>query len=280
LNKNIEKLQAATALVAFDNTLRGAANTVAYYGAIFLLLGIVFTLRFGVTSGWTGLAIGAAILGESFYIRRSRSQRALWTSGISFAIFAVWLLGSAAYGFAKNDPSLGKAAIAGAFLGLGAWNILRSYSTYKRLLETSDPAVNNYVRDCLEQMRTAKLPDSDQIVEFKKRGVSEKGVWRLQPADDYLLVCHFGEKTFGFGGRPQEAAYVSRREVHIQDEGARWIGKDVNATLSISGAETKIQLKPEMLARFESVLACAPRATSSVAGGVANASWLTGASAN
>jgi hypothetical protein len=77
----IENLQAATALVAFENTLRSAANTVAYYGVVFALFGVIFTVRFGFASSWGVLAIGAALLGESFYIRRARSPRALWGLG-------------------------------------------------------------------------------------------------------------------------------------------------------------------------------------------------------
>jgi hypothetical protein len=60
MDKNIEKLQAATALVAFDDTLRSAANTVAYFGVLFAVFGIIFTVRFGLASSWGALAIGAA----------------------------------------------------------------------------------------------------------------------------------------------------------------------------------------------------------------------------
>ncbi len=76
---------------------------------------------------------------------------------------------------AKINPSSGKGVIAGVFLAIGAWNILRSYSVYKALLETSDPAVNLYVRDAIEQVRTATLSEHPHIVEFKKRGLGEKG---------------------------------------------------------------------------------------------------------
>jgi len=254
MDKNIEKLQAATGLVAFGNTLRSAANTVAYFGVVFAALGIIFYVRFGLASSWGALAIGIALIGESFYIRRTCSARALWVSGISFAVFAAWLLGSFAVAVAKNNPSSGRGVIAGVFLAIGAWNILRSYSAYKALLETSDPAVNQYVRDALEQMRTATLSEHTQIVEFKKRGIGKKGTWRLQPDGDLFLICQFADKTFGIGGRPQEAVYISRHDVQIHREGNRWIGKDVNANLSISGTENKIQLKPEMLARLETLL--------------------------
>jgi hypothetical protein len=254
VDRKIEKLQAATTLVAFQDTLRSAANTVAYYGVLFALFGVVFTIRVGLASGWGALAIGAALLGESFYIRRTRSPRALWVSGMSFAVFAALFLGSFVVGMAKNNPSLGKGVIAGALLAIGAWNILRSYSAYKALLETSDPVVNHYVRDALEQMRTAAPSENAQIVEFKKRGVGEKGTWRLQPDGDLLLICQFADKTFGLGGRPQRAVYISRQDVQIQREGDRWLGKNVNATLSVGGAENKVQLKPEMLVRLESLL--------------------------
>lgn len=273
MDKNIEKLQAATALVGFDNTLRSAANTVAYFGVVFAVLGIIFTVRFGLVSSWISLAIAAALLGESIYIRRTRSARALWVSGVSFAAFAAWFLGSFAVGMAKNDSSLGQGVIAGVLLAIGAWNILRSYSAYKALLEASDPAVNEYVRDALEQMRTATPSEHLQIVEFKKRGMGEDGIWRLQPEGDLLLICQFANRTFGIGGRPQQAVYISRHDVQVRHEGNRWIGKDVNAILSIGGAENSIQLKPEMLARLESLLAGAP-IHSNAAGAVANASWL------
>lgn len=177
---------------------------------------------------------------------------------MSFAVFAAWFLGSFAVGLAKNDPSLAKGVIVGALLAIGAWNILRSYSAYKALLETSDPVVNKYVRNALEQMRTANLSEHAQIVEFKKRGVGEKGTWRLESDDDLILICQFGDKTFGIGGRPQQAVYISRHDVQIQLEGNRWLGKNVNANLSVGGAENKIQLKPEMLARLESLLAGVP----------------------
>jgi hypothetical protein len=78
VDKKIEKLQAATRDVAFEHTLRSAANTVAYYGAVFTLVGVIFTVRFGLVSSWSTLTIGAALLGESFYIRWTRSPRALW----------------------------------------------------------------------------------------------------------------------------------------------------------------------------------------------------------
>lgn len=254
MDTKIEKLQAATSLVAFENTLRGASNTVAYYGAFFVLFGVIFTVRYGLASSWRALAIGVALLGESFYIRRTRSPRALWVSGMSFAIFAAWFLGSFVVGLARKDPTLGKGIIAGAFLAVGAWNILRSYSAYKALLQTSDPVVNHYVRETLEQMRTRSPSEHAQIIEFKKRGIGEKGTWRLQPDGDLLLICQFADKTFGFGGRPQQAVYISRQDVQIQREGDRWLGKNINATLSVGGAETKVQLKPEMLTRLESLL--------------------------
>ena len=254
MDRKIEKLQAATTLVAFENTLRGASNTVAYYGAFFILFGVIFTVRFGLASSWGALAIGVALLGESFYIRGTRSPRALWVSGMSFAIFAAWFLASFVVGLARKDPTLDKGIIAGAFLAIGAWNILRSYSAYKALLETSDPVVNHYVRETLEQMRTASTSEHGQIIEFKKRGIGEKGTWRLQPDGDLLLICQFADKTLGFGGRPQQAVYILRQDVQIQREGDRWLGKNINATLSFRGAENKVQLKPEMLARLESLL--------------------------
>jgi len=256
MDKRIEKLQAATALVVFDNTLRGAANTVAYYGAIFAVFGILFLVLAGLRVAWSWgvLGIGAVLIGESFYIRRTRSARTLWISGMSFAVFAAWLLGSFAIGLAKHNPSVGRGVIAGVFLAIGAWNILRSYSAYKALLETSDPAVNQHVRDALEQMRSASLSEHSEIVEFKKRGMGEKGTWRLQSDGDLLLICQFAERTFGMGGRPQQAAYIPRRNVQVQLEGNRWLGKDVNANLSIDGAGVKIQLKAEMLARLEALL--------------------------
>jgi hypothetical protein len=272
MDRKIEKLQAATTLVAFDNTLRSAANTVAYFGALFALFGVIFIVRFGLASNWGGLAIGAALLGESFYIRRTRSPRALWVSGMSFAVFAAWFLGSFFVGMTKNNPALGKGVIAGVFLAIGAWNILRSYSAYKALLETSDPAVNHYVSEALEQMRTATPSEHPQIVEFKKRGIGEKGTWRLQPDGDLLLICQFADKTFGLGGRPRQAVYISRQALQIQREGDRWLGKNINATLSIGGAENKVQLKPEMLVRLESLLTGTP-------GLVTNANWLNGAPA-
>ena len=242
MDKNIEKLQAATALVAFGNTLRSAANTVAYFGVIFAVLGIIFSVRFGLASSWGALTIGTALIGESFYIRRTRSARALWVSGISFAVFAAWLLGSFAVAMAKNNPSSGKGVIAGVFLAIGAWNILRSYSVYKALLETSDPAVNLYVRDAIEQVRTATLSEHPQIVEFKKRGLGEKGTWRLQSDGDLVLICQFAEKIFGMGGRPRQAAYISRHDVQIQREGNRWLGKDVNAISPLVVLKTKFSL--------------------------------------
>jgi len=257
VNQNIEKLQAATALVAFQNTLRSAANTVAYYGVLFAVFGMIFSVR-GLGSNWGPMAVGAALIGESFYIRRTRSARALWVAGMSFAAFAVWFLGNFVVGIAKNNPSLAKGVVAGAFLAIGAWNLFRSYSAYQILLKVSDPAANQYVRDALEQMRRATLSEHRQIVEFKKRGVGEKGTWRLQADGDLLLVCQFAEKIFGIGGRPQQAVYMSRHDVQIQHEGSRWLGKNVNANLSISGTENKIQLKPEMLARLEAVLTGVP----------------------
>lgn len=272
MDKKLEKLQAATSLVAFENTLRGASNTVAYYGAFFVLFGVIFTVRLGLASSWGAFAIGVALLCESFYIRRTRSPRALWVSGMSFAIFAAWFLGSFLIGLARRDPTLGKGIIAGAFLAIGAWNILRSYSAYKALLETSDPVVNHYVRDTLEQMRTASLSEHPQIIEFKKRGIGEKGTWRLQPDGDLLLICRFADKTFGFGGRAQQAVYISRQNVQIQREGDRWLGKNINATLYIGSAANKVQLKPEMLERLESLLTgtSAPRT---------DANWLNAAPA-
>jgi hypothetical protein len=254
VDRKIEKLQAATNLVAFENTLRGASNTVAYYGAFFVLFGVIFTVRFGVASSWGVLAIGVALLGESLYIRYTRSPRALWISGMSFAIFAALFIGSFAVGLARKDGTLGKGIIAGVFLAIGAWNILRSYAAYKALLETSDPIVNQYVRETLEQMRTASPSEHVQIIEFKKRGIGQKGTWRLQPDGDLLLICQFADKTFGFGGRPQQAVYISRQDIQIQREGDRWLGKNVNATFSVGGAENKVQLKPDMLARLESLL--------------------------
>jgi hypothetical protein len=116
-------------------------------------------------------------------------------------------------------------------------------------------------------MRTASPSEHAQIIEFKKRGIGEKGTWRLQPYGDLLLICQFADKTFGFGGRPQQAVYISRLDVQIQREGDRWLGKNINATLSVGGAENKVQLKPEMLERLESLLTgtCAP---------LTDASWL------
>jgi hypothetical protein len=147
MDKNIEKLQAATALVAFDSTLRSAATTVVYYGLIFAVVGIIFAIRHGGASSWLPLAIGVALIVESFSIRRTRSTRALLVSGISFGAFAAWFLGSFVVGLVRNDPSVGKGVIAGALLALGAWNILRSYSAYKALLKIADPVVSQYVRN-------------------------------------------------------------------------------------------------------------------------------------
>ena len=80
VDRKIEKLQAATSLVAFENTLRSASNTVAYYAAFFLLFGVIFTVRFGLASSWGALAIGVALLGESFL----HSEHAISTCALGF----------------------------------------------------------------------------------------------------------------------------------------------------------------------------------------------------
>ena len=258
MDQSIEKLQVATALVAFEDTLRSSANTVAYFAAIPTVLGIVVWITVGFASSLSALAIGGVLFAESLYIRKSRSARALLISGITFAVFAVWLLGRLAVGIANHDSSQGRGAIGGALLAIGAWNILRSYAIYKTLLADSDPSACQYVRDAIEQLRIAKPGDNPQIVEFKNRGMGEKGTLRLQPDGELLLICKFADKTFGIGGKPEQAAYVRRQDVQIQNDGDRWLGKDVNATLLIMGGENKIHLKPEMLTRLEALLTGTP----------------------
>jgi hypothetical protein len=125
--------------------------------------------------------------------------------------------------------------------------------------------VNQYVRDALEQMRIANPSEDSFMIEFKKRGMGEKGTWRLQRDGELFLICQYADKTFGIGGKPQQAVYIPRHDVQIQREGDRWLGKDVNAILSVGGAENKIQLKAEMLVRLESLLSGAVAAVTTSA---------------
>jgi hypothetical protein len=192
MEQNIEKLRLSSALIEYDRALVSASKTILYFGVIVALVGGISALR--GPQGWAWVAGGIVLLGEGVFVRRVRTPAALLLAGITFAAFALWLVGGFALVLLTKDASYGGRGIVGAiFLSIGAWNLLTSYRSYKVLLEHADPLVSEGLRSVLEEMRGARLESPSGIVEFKLRAFGEDGVWRLKPEGN--LVCSRRDAT-------------------------------------------------------------------------------------
>ena len=256
MEHNLEKLRASAALIQAEESLISAAGTITHFGIIFAGLGLLLVFR--SRQGWVWIAIGATFLVEAAWVRRARTPVASLAAGLTFAVYALWLLGSFAMAMLTKDPSYGGSiwgVFGGLVLAIGAWNFLRSYRNFRSLLNQSAPSVYRELRTLLEGMRTGQPDASSGPIEFKLRGYGDStGAWRIKAEGGFLLLAWFSEKTFGFGGRVARLIWFVPSEVRLQREGDKWLSKDVNAKLILPNEELKIQIKPEMLDRLEAML--------------------------
>ena len=249
-DERLNKLNVGAALLMFDRSLRSVSNTVLYYAIVSGIVGLVLAVANWV--GWVFVGIGIALTLQAIYIRRVRNPKVVLSAGITLAVFAVWLIGNfvlAILGYSKG----GRGLIAGLFLAYGAWNMLTSYRNYKNLLDLADPAVSDEVRSAVNSLQQGKAEDSADIVEWKMRGMSKSGVWRLRRFDDLLLLAHFSDKTFGRGGRAQKVIWARADALRAETEGNKWIGKNLNAKLFLpnENEEVKIEISPAMMERLQ-----------------------------
>lgn len=252
-DEQLSKLQMAAAIMMFDRSLRGVASTITLYGIIFTGIGVIIT--FATAWGLISVAFGVALFVEAYYIAKVRSPRVVLLAGFTLGAFAVWLIGSFIMAWIAHDPSRGKGIIAGFFLSYGTWNMFGSYRNYKALLENSNSETNAEVRSILENLRKNKKADEvPELVEFKIRGFSQTGFWRMMPKDDLFLLANFGDKTFGRAGQLERAVWIRKNDLRLETEGGKWIGKNLNAKLILPAEELKIEVSPSMLERLQKTL--------------------------
>ncbi len=137
------------------------------WGLLNLLIGIAVVSAHN-NLGAVSLFFGLALIVAGVYERRVRDPKVIIISAATLGTLALWdfaLVGLAAMG--KVQLALGGRtlfwAIAQAWGAYATWN---TYSTYKMLLEKSDPSTVQLVREYVDELNKSKPEQSVDLIQF------------------------------------------------------------------------------------------------------------------
>jgi hypothetical protein len=250
--QRVERLALAGSFCLFDKKLSSSGTSSIVWGLINLLIGGVVIAQ---NNNWgaVSLVLGLALIAAGIYERRVREPKVIIISAATLAVLALWnfmLIALAAMG--KMQLVLGGRTLFWAIVQAGAaYATWKTYSTYKMLLEKSDPLTVQQVRECVNELKKAKPGQSMDIVQFDANSGFLRSTkrYRLKPIEDLYLVARYRTQ---FGSlNLEEVNFVQRSEVTLTLEGEKWMSKKIKAAVQLGPLKLdKISITPDMASRI------------------------------
>jgi hypothetical protein len=251
-SQRIQQLTWAGSFCLFDTKLRSSGNSSIIWGALNLLLG---SAAMAAHSNWgaVSLILGLALVAAGVYERKVRDPQVIIISAATLAGLALWnfaLIAMASMG--KLHLALGGRTLYWAIAqAWGAYATWKTYSTYKLLLEKSDPLTVQQVREYMDELKKAKPAQSVDLVQFEVNTgfVSGTQCYRLKPVEDLYLVARYRSQLGSL--RLEELSFVPRNSVTIATEGEKWMSKKMKASVQLGSLKLdKVTIAPEMASRI------------------------------
>ena len=250
--QRVEQLAVAGSFCLFDKKLSASGNSSIVWGVLNLLIGGAI-LAASNSLGAVSLLLGLALVAAGVYEKRVRAPKVIIISAATLAGLALWnfaLIALAAMG--KVHLALGGRtlfwAIAQAYGAYVTWN---TYSTYKMLLEKSDPLTVQQVRGYIDELKKAKPEQSVDLVQFDVNSGFVQGTkhYRLKPIEDLYLAARYKSQLGSL--QLEEVGFVPRSEVMLTLEGEKWMSKRIKATIQLGPLRLdKVVITPEMALRI------------------------------
>jgi len=247
-----ERLAFAGSFCLFDKRLRSSGTSSIVWGLINLLIGgavIAQNNNWGAVS----LVLGLALIAAGIYERRVREPKVIIISAVTLAVLALWnfmLIALAVMG--KMQLVLGGRTLFWAIVQAGAAYLTwKTYSTYKMLLEKSDPLTVQHVRGCIDELKKARPEQSVDLVQFDVNTgfLQSTKRYRLKPIEDLYLVARYRTQ---FGSlKLEEVNFVQRNEVALTLEGEKWMSKKIKASVQLGPLKLdNVSITPDMALRI------------------------------
>lgn len=250
--ERMKRLDVASAFCLFDKKLRSSGNGSIVWGVLNLAIGGVL-LAANDTWGAVSVVLGLALVAAGIYERTVRDPKVIIISASTLAGLAVWnfaLIGLAAMG--KVELALGGRtffwAIAQAWGAVATW---KTYSTYKALLEQSDPLTVEQVRGYIDELKKVKPEQSMDLVEFEVNAGFVQGTkrYRLKPFEDLYLAARYKSQLGSL--QLEEVNFLPRSAVSVSAEGEKWMSKKIKASVQLGPLKLeKVSITPDMAARI------------------------------
>jgi hypothetical protein len=245
-------LALAGSFCLFDKKLRSSGNSSIVWGLLNLFIGGAVVAA-NNNLGAVSVLLGLALIVAGVYERKVRDPKVIIVCAATLAGLALWnfaLIGLAAMG--KVHLALGGKtlywAIAQAWGSYATWN---TYSTYKMLLEKSDPLIVQQVREYVDELNKAKPEQSVDMVQFDVNSGFVQGTkrYRLKPIEDLYLAARYKAQ---FGSlQLEEVNFVPRNEVTLTPAGEKWMSKKIKASVQLGSLKLdKVIITPDMASRI------------------------------
>jgi hypothetical protein len=251
--QRVEQFTMAGSFCLFDKKLPSSGNASIVWGALNLLIGGAL-IAANDNWGAVGLLLGLALIAAGVYERTVRDPKVIIISAATLAVLAVWnfaLIGLAAMG--KAHLAVGGRTLFWAIAQAGgAYATWKTYSTYKMLLEKSDPLTVQQVRGYLDELKKAKPEQSVDLVQFEVNAGFVQGTkrYRLKPMEDLYLVARY-KMQLG-SSKLEEIDFVLRNQVTLTPEGEKWMSKKIKASVQLGPLKLeKVTITPDMAARID-----------------------------
>ena len=251
--QRFEGLTLAGSFCLFDKKLRSSGNASIIWGLLNLLIGgalIAAKDNWGAVSMLLGLALVAAGL----YERTVRDPKVIILSAATLAVLAVWdfaLIGMAAMGKVHLIAG-GRTFIWAIAQAWGSYTTWKTYSTYKILLEKSDPMILQQVRLYVDELKQSKPEQSLDLIQFEANAGFAQGTkrYRLKPVEDLYLTVRYKSQLGSL--QMEEVNFVPRNEVTLTAEGEKWMSKKLKASVQLGPLKIeRVTITPDMAARMD-----------------------------
>jgi len=251
--QRVERLSLAGSFCLFDKKLRSSGNSSIIWGVLNLVIGGALI---AAQNNWgaVGVFLGLALVAAGLYERTVRDPKVIIISAATLAVLAVWdfaLIGLAAMGKVHLIAG-GRTLFWAVAQAWGAYVTWKTYSTYKMLLEKSDPTMVQQVRLYVDELKDSKPEQSLDLIQFEVNGGFAQGTkrYRLKPVEDLYLAVRYKAQLGSL--LLEEVNFVPRSQVLLTAEGEKWMSKKLKASVQLGPLKlAKVTITPEMAARMD-----------------------------
>jgi len=254
--ERLAKLNVATMLCMFEKGQQSSAKSSLWWGAICIGIGLL-VLRAGSEVGAAvNLGFGVLLIATGLYQMKVRLPRAVQVSAVTLAVLAFWNLGTLAlFAISKGAYGGGHGLFAGLAQAFGAFSTWQSHLVYKNLQEQADPS---YVVEVQPYLESLEALASGDMLEFKRvRHLETEQIWRVRFIDDLALLGRRDAANVTKKPKLQEAVWVRRSDLRVEQTGETWIGHDVKVVVHLGPTVLidKVVMNPGVFERLSGMRA-------------------------